>query len=128
MRLARACFRILILFLVVGIAGCLDPVRLNKECRWIDAGGPVDARHIRDDALVGEELGLRLGDSYRGIKPLPERHAMVTACTDSIFRVIRRTHAVGMGAVFASVDDRDAWVDVVSTLVPVLLIYLLAVR
>jgi hypothetical protein len=115
---------------------CLHPARLNHECRFDDAlSAPLDLaratdrRHLRDDALIAEELGVRLGDRYRGQKSIPERQALREGCRDSLFAVIARAHAVSLVEVQTAPGWRNLALDVLLLVVPMLaLLYAVATR
>jgi hypothetical protein len=115
----------LAIVLALSLAGCVDAERLNIACEWSDSRtGPLalqsaaDRRHLRQDAQVAEGLGLRRGDSFRGVKSIPERRAMVIACTDSLFNLIVSTHGVSGDVARAAALERNLLIDLVLVLLP----------
>lgn len=58
--------RLLPLILVTCLGACLDRERINASCQWsdplavqLDLRSQPHQRHLREDALIGEELGIR---------------------------------------------------------------------
>jgi hypothetical protein len=131
MKVARAAT----LLLLVGLAGCIDRSRINSACRWADpVVGPLDLHdasqrgHLRDDVLVAEELGIRLGDTFRGIKSIEERRRLREDCTASLFGEITRAHHVTVGEIHAAQEERDITGDIAVVLLPMLVVFVFAAR
>jgi hypothetical protein len=117
----------LVVFCVCPLVACVDRARVNASCEWSDDwSGPLDLRraadrrHLHDDAVIAEELGIRLGDSFRGAKDISERRRMWAACTDSVFAMIVRTHGVAIEEARGAALQRNPLVDIVLVLLPML--------
>lgn len=111
------------------LAACIDSDRLNTSCQWSDAHSrpldlhnAADRNHLREDALIAEALGIRLGDSFRGVKTITERRALWTACTDSLFGVIARSHSVARDDVRVAPHERNLLIDLVLVFVPMVVL------
>ena len=122
------------LFVLVLLGACLDRTRLNSSCQWTDTAAralhvtdAADRKHLHEDASIAEELGVRLADSLRGLRSIEERHAVWQACTDSLFALIARTHAVSMTDVQQAPIRRNLLLDVVLVLLPMIVLYWWAV-
>jgi hypothetical protein len=132
---ARARIHLLWLVLLLGVSACLDRSRINAACRWSDpVAGPLNPhdatqrRHLREDALVAEELGIQLGDSFRGRLSVAERGLLRQACTDSLFQVIAAAHQVSIAEIREAGTERDIAIDIGVVMVPMVVLFVLVAR
>lgn len=116
-----------LVFFACHLVACVDRERVNTSCAWsddqsgrLDLRHAADRQHLHDDAVMAEELGIRLGDSFRGVKSIEERRAIWAACTDSVFAVIVRTHGVAIEEVRMASLQRNLLFDLALVLVPML--------
>ena len=121
--------RVIPLFLL--LVGCLPRDRLNSTCefrespRALDLSVAADLRHLREDARVAEELGVRQGDATRGRESIPERTTRAEGCTAAVFDQIARIHSVSRGSVEVAALHRSLWLDIVLVFLPAALVALL---
>ena len=110
--------------LLLLVAGCLPRERLNSTCefreppRALDLSVAADRRHLREDAQVAEELGVRQGDATRGRESIPERTTRAEGCTAAVFDQIARIHGVSRTSVEAAALHRSLWLDIVLVFLP----------
>lgn len=107
---------------------CIDSTRVNTECRWVDTvNRPLDLSrasdrdHLRMDAKLAGELGLRQADvRYRNVPRLagPIRHR----CTDALYASIITRHAVTRTQIDAATRARVWWADILAVLLPAALL------
>jgi len=110
------------------MSACIDATRVNTQCRWadtvnrpLDLGVGADRDHLRMDAKLAGELGLRLADlRYRNVPRLagPIRHA----CTDALYDSIMSRHAVTRAQIDAATRARVWWADILVVLLPAALL------
>ena len=112
------------LIALVTTTACIDATRVNAKCEWVDSvSRPLDLsrasdrNHLRMDAKLAGELGLRLADlRYRNVPRLaaPIRHR----CTDALFDTIIVRHAVTRPQIQDAVRSRVWWADILAVLLP----------
>ena len=113
----------------VSLSACIPAQRINRDCRFTEPARPLDLsltadrNHLRDDARLAEELGVRHGDATRGRETIPERTARAEGCTGALFDQIARLHGVPALTVAAAAQQREAWVDGVFVFLPAALVY-----
>ena len=122
-----------LLVLLISQAACVDRDRLNSTCLWsddlsspLDLSRKLDRRHLREDALIAEELGVRHGDVFRRTRSVAERDVLRAECTGSLFDQIARTHGVTQADVLEAGSRRDTAIDIVAVMLPMLLLLVFA--
>ena len=118
--------------LALTTTACIDATRVNTQCRWtdsverhLDLGNAADRDHLRMDAKLAGELGLRLADlRYRNVPRLasPIRHA----CTDALYDSIIARHAVTRVQIDTATRARVWWADILAVLLPAALLLAVA--
>jgi hypothetical protein len=116
--------------LLLVLVGCLPRDRLNSACEFREAPRPLDVsvsadlRHLREDAQVAQELGIRQGDAMRGRESIPERTTRAEGCTAAVFDQITRIHGVSKSSVEAAALHRSLWLDIALVFLPAALVAL----
>jgi len=106
------------------VAGCLPRERLNSACEFREPPRPLDLtvaadrRHLRSDARIAEELGVRQGDATRGRESIPRRWARAQGCTGAVFDQIARIHGVSKAEIIAAAQQRELWLDALLVFLP----------
>jgi hypothetical protein len=110
---------------VAVLAGCIDQSRVNTECRWsdselrlLDLTKASDREHLRVDAKIAGELGLRLADLRYRNNPTLNR-PIRTTCTEALFDSIIVRHGVTREQIRVAERARVWWVDVVLSFLPI---------
>jgi len=118
-----------VVVLLPALVGCLDRSRFNASCNWsepnaagLDVAKSDARRHLRNDGLLAEELGIRLSDSLHPGVFSADANRVRMACTDSLFALIARTHSVAIEDVRAAATQRDVLVDVALVLFPMIMV------
>lgn len=107
------------------LSACLPRERLNSRCAFADSARPLDLsisadrRHLRTDAQIAEELGIRQGDATRGRESMTARAARREGCTGALFDQIVRLHGVSKSDIAAAALERDWLIDALLVFLPV---------
>lgn len=123
---------IVVAVLALCASGCIDATRVNDECRWsdsrsgaLDLSNSADRDHLRMDAKIAGELGLRLADlRYRNVPRLagPIRDG----CTNALFDSIIARHGVSLAQSRAAMRYRVWWADILTVFLPLAILIALA--
>lgn len=128
----RAGFRTFALCLSIVLVGCMDESRVNSVCRWSDSEArPLDLRraadreHLRVDAKVAGELGLRFADvRYRNV-PMFAR-PLLAQCRGALYDSIIHRHGVTQAQIDQATMARVWWADIVLVFLPLAAVAVLA--
>jgi hypothetical protein len=127
----RALMSAILLGLSIAASGCMDAARVNTTCRWsdseprtLDLSRASDRDHLRVDAQVAWELGLRFADvRYRNV---PTRaRPLLEQCRGALYDSIIRRHGVSRADIETATRARVWWADVVLVFLPLALLTLL---
>ena len=115
--------------MLVLIAACMPPERINASCEWVDSVRTADQspsarrRHIEEDVRVAQDLGIRYGDSVAGRVWDDANRTARQACTNALIDSAMRRHSASRTEIEAAIGARIAWPDVLVVFLPVLLIF-----
>ena len=118
----------LLLAVAVVSSGCMDAARVNSTCTWtdgparpLDLGRREDREHLRVDAKVAGELGVRLADqSHRGVSDLWQ--PIFDRCRSAMIDSIAQRHGVTRADIDRAVLDRVWWADFLVVFLPMALL------
>lgn len=114
--------------LLLSVGACIDASRVNASCAWSDAvSRPLDLttsndrEHLRQDAQIAWELGVRYGDSIVGVASL-QSSPLRRACRETLRDSIVARHGVTKAQVREALLRRVLWVDVLAVFLPMVLL------
>ena len=110
---------------LLAASACVDSSRVNQTCTWIeqstqrlDPSNWADYQHLRADAQVAGELGVRLADiRYRQSPSLGD--PVQRACTSAMTDTIARRHGLDRAQVLKAFDYRLWWADALAVYLPI---------
>jgi hypothetical protein len=114
--------------MIAATAGCIDASRVNDTCTWndspprqLDMSRADDRDHLRLDARVAGELGLRFADLH--YRHVPRLNApLLASCRTAMWDSIRSRHGVSQADIDRAVVARVWWVDLTTVYIPMALI------
>jgi hypothetical protein len=114
--------------LSIAAAGCIDSTRVNTTCTWsessatrLDLSRAADREHLRMDAKLAGELGVRIADVRYRNSPEPEGRLM-RECRNALIDTIIAKHGVTSAEVDRAVTARVVWADVLCVYLPIALL------
>lgn len=120
--------------LLLNVGACIDSSRVNASCAWTDAvNSPLDLttsndrEHLRQDAQIAWELGVRYGDSIAGVSSL-QSSVNRRACRDVLQDTIIARHSVTKAQVREAVLRRVLWIDALAVWLPMVLLTVFVTR
>lgn len=112
--------------------GCIDPSRVNRECRWTDTSSgrlqldrDADREHLRQDAQVAWEVGQRYADVRYRNQPVLARPLLDT-CRGAMWDSIAARHGVSRADIAEATRARVWSIDAATVFVPMLVLAVLA--
>lgn len=133
---ALRCLAALGLVISLAFTGCIRREGRNSDCIWSEANaGPLDlsrrgdARYLREDVELAEDLAVRYMDSQRrppSAQPSPGRPPgeVMNTCRNSLLRQISTSHNVSPGEVVQFFGRRSLAIDL-TVILPFFLLYAL---
>lgn len=126
--------RAAVLIVVLGtLTACVDSSRVNARCVWVEASSQrldlsqaADRDHLRGDAQVAGELGVRASDvHFRSNPDLGD--PIQQACTARLLDTIASRHQVARVSVVAAAYARVWWGDLLVVYLPLAVVVALAI-
>lgn len=104
--------------------GCIDSSRVNRTCTWVeesterlDPSKRADRQHLRVDAQLAGELGVRQADvRFRQVSNLGD--PIQRECTSAMIDTIARRHGLARARVLEALDYRLWWADLLVVYLP----------
>jgi hypothetical protein len=116
---------------VLCVAGCLPPERLNAGCRWTENAATVESlddrarsAHLIEDVRIAKELGIRYADASAGRMNTPAWHRAQESCTQRSKSEIQRRHNVSNAEIAAADVARERWPDLLAVFLPLAAVFL----
>lgn len=113
-----------LVIVLLPMSGCIDSSRVNRTCAWVeestqrlDVSQWADRQHLRVDAQLAGELGVRLADvRFRNLANLGD--PIQRACTSAMIDTIANRHGVARTRVLEALDYRLWWADLLVVYLP----------
>ena len=122
---------VLIVTLVLGSCSRPGDHPASSNCSWTEDGNQTlnlehfaDRRHLREDAVTAEDVGIRWADQHFGLRA--EYGARRDECMESLFKGVASQHGVDVALVLQYARQRDIVADSV-TILSFGLLYLAAI-
>ena len=123
------------LLISLAFTGCLRREGRNSDCIWLEADArPLDlsrggdARHLREDVELAEDLAVRYMDAQRrqqSAQPRRPPGEVMNACRNTLLKQISTSHNVSPGEVIQFFGRRSLAIDL-AVILPFFLLYALA--
>lgn len=128
-------YSLIISVVIVGPAGCMPQERINRSCEWrndtVLTAPPRSAGrwdHLKEDARVAQDLGIRYGDSVGGRIWNDANRRARESCTNASLQQIMRQHGVSRAEIVAVTGARELWLDLLLVIAPMLVLFVAASR
>ena len=119
--------------MLVVLTACMDSSRVNARCVWVepssqrlDLSQPADRDHLRRDAQVAGDLGVRAADVHFRSRP-DLGDPIQQACTARMLDTIATRHQVPRASVVAASYARVWWGDLLVVYLPLAVVVGLAI-